>query len=103
MNCLTPISTPLVGQSRIRISESLAIHLARETFCLFPPDRVETSCSGELHLICSSLTCLLTSFFSSFLKTKKLSLAMLLIEAMAMLSKMDVFRARASTSRFLER
>ena len=50
-SALVPTSTPCVGSSRIRIRGSAASHFARTTFCWFPPERLRTTCAGEVALI----------------------------------------------------
>jgi hypothetical protein len=48
---------PLVGSSKIIISESAVNHLPIATFCWLPPERLLTRCFVEGVLIERSLTC----------------------------------------------
>src|SRR5262249_34952556 len=52
-SALVPTSTPCVGSSRMRIRGSAASHLPRTTFCWFPPERLRTTCAGDVALMLS--------------------------------------------------
>ena len=51
ISVLVPISIPRVGSSRIRKSGFVASHLARITFCWFPPESCLIRVSRLAHLI----------------------------------------------------
>jgi len=102
MAAFTPISTPLVGQSRIRISASSAIHFPNTTFCLFPPESAFTGCSILTHLIASESTWSF-AYRLSFRKERNGPNSRFLSRpVLCILAAMDALSSRDSVSLFFD-